>query len=101
MQPPDRPAQQPPPIKPAAAGGRQRGDIRAVQLQQQHEQLRQEQQHLQQKQRQLQQQQQQQQQGGMLGGMESPDGDHLVHHQPEAVLTQVGRMQQESHQQVR
>ena len=95
MQPPNRPAQPPPPVKPAAGGGRQRGDSRAAQLQQQHEQLRQEQQHLQQKQRQLQQQQQQ------LGGMESPDGDHLVHHQPEAVLTQVGRMQQESHQQVR
>ncbi|KAL8559233.1 hypothetical protein ACOMHN_040357 [Nucella lapillus] len=66
---------------------------KSVQLQQQQQQLQQEQQRLLQRQRQLQQQQQLQQQ---LGGMESPDGDHLMHHHQgeEAVVTQVGHMQQ-------
>ncbi|XP_070173359.1 nucleoprotein TPR-like isoform X2 [Littorina saxatilis] len=98
MQPPARAPRQPPASKQQTTGvSKVRADSRAAQLQHQHKQLQQEQQQLQQKQRLLQQQQQQSQ----LGGMESPDGDHLVHHQPDAVVTQVGHMQQDTRQQDR
>ncbi|XP_076453831.1 uncharacterized protein LOC143288987 isoform X2 [Babylonia areolata] len=82
----------------AAAVGPRGANSRSAQLQQQQQQLQQEQQRLLEKQRQLQQQQQQQKTAG-LGGMESPDGDHLVHHQAEAVVTQVGHLQQSESQQ--